>query len=96
MAEQYRVDGVISQVQRHDDEYAHEGLYLNKEKDDHRIPVLELEVEYGDGRSTQLTTRIEAFLDGLRNRTKQPVPWMGMPTESPAVIASESMSRKLH
>jgi len=96
MAAQYRVDGVISQVQRHDAEYAHEGLYLNKEKDDHRIPVLELEAEYGDGRSTQLTTRIEAFLDGLRNRTKQPVPWMGMPTESPAVIASESMSRKLH
>jgi benzoyl-CoA reductase/2-hydroxyglutaryl-CoA dehydratase subunit BcrC/BadD/HgdB len=68
MARQYKVDGVISQVQRFDAEYAHDRMFLKKAMDDRDIPILELEVEYGDGGSRQLTTRFRAFFDMLRNR----------------------------
>jgi benzoyl-CoA reductase/2-hydroxyglutaryl-CoA dehydratase subunit BcrC/BadD/HgdB len=68
MVKQYRVDGVISQIQRFDAEYAHDKMFLKREMDERRIPILELDVEYGDGRSRELTTRFETFLEMLRNQ----------------------------
>jgi benzoyl-CoA reductase/2-hydroxyglutaryl-CoA dehydratase subunit BcrC/BadD/HgdB len=96
MAEQYRVDGVISQVQRHDDEYGQDTAFLRKAMHERGIPVLELEVEYGDGRSTQLTTRIGAFLEALRKRTKAGLQSTGMSSESPARNAPAPAVRRPH
>jgi benzoyl-CoA reductase/2-hydroxyglutaryl-CoA dehydratase subunit BcrC/BadD/HgdB len=73
MAELYKVDGVISQIQRFDAEYGHDKIFLKKEMDERGIPILELDVEYGDGRSGQLTTRFEAFLEVLQNRMEEQV-----------------------
>jgi benzoyl-CoA reductase subunit C len=96
MAEQYRVDGVISQIQRFDAEYDHDELFLRKEMDERGIPILELEVEYGDGRSTQLTTRFEAFLDAVRNRTKEGVQSTVTSSGSPSRNAPAPAVRKPH
>jgi hypothetical protein len=48
-------------------------MFLKMEMDDRGIPILELDVEYGDGQSGQLTTRCEAFLEMLRNSMEKPV-----------------------
>jgi benzoyl-CoA reductase/2-hydroxyglutaryl-CoA dehydratase subunit BcrC/BadD/HgdB len=68
MAEQYKVDGVVSQIQRYDAEYSHDKMFLKKEMDERGIPILDLDVDFGDGRSEQLTARFEAFLDALKGR----------------------------
>jgi benzoyl-CoA reductase/2-hydroxyglutaryl-CoA dehydratase subunit BcrC/BadD/HgdB len=68
MAEQYKVDGVISRTQRFDAEYGHDKVFLKKEMDERRIPILDLDVDYGDGRSAELAKRSEAFLGTLKNR----------------------------
>ena len=72
MASRYRVDGVIAQVQRGDAEYAHDGMFLRKEMDDRGIPMLELDVEYGDGRSDELAARFAAFIERLQGRAAVP------------------------
>jgi hypothetical protein len=43
------------------------------EEEDRGIPILALDVEYGDGPSGQLTTRFEAFPEMLQNRMQEPV-----------------------
>jgi benzoyl-CoA reductase/2-hydroxyglutaryl-CoA dehydratase subunit BcrC/BadD/HgdB len=96
LAEQYRVDGVISQVQRSDADYDQDELFPGNEMDERGIPILELEVEYGDGPSPQLSARFEAFVDALRNRKKDGVRASVMSLGSPQWIAPASMSRKPH
>jgi benzoyl-CoA reductase/2-hydroxyglutaryl-CoA dehydratase subunit BcrC/BadD/HgdB len=68
MAGQYKVDGVVSQIQRDDAEYGHDRMILKKEMEERGIPILELDVDFGDGRSEQLTTRFEAFMEVLKRR----------------------------
>jgi benzoyl-CoA reductase/2-hydroxyglutaryl-CoA dehydratase subunit BcrC/BadD/HgdB len=68
MAGRYKVDGVVSQIQRYDAEYGHDKMFLKKEMDERGIPILELDVDYGDGRSAQLTARFEAFMEKLEGR----------------------------
>jgi benzoyl-CoA reductase/2-hydroxyglutaryl-CoA dehydratase subunit BcrC/BadD/HgdB len=68
MAGQYKVDGVISEILRYDGEYGHDKLFLDKEMKERGIPILELEVEYGESGSGQMRTRVEAFLEMLQNR----------------------------
>ena len=63
MAEQYKVDGVISEILRNDAEYGHDKLFLDKEMKERGIPILDLDVEYGEGGSGQMRTRVEAFLE---------------------------------
>jgi len=46
-AEQYKVDGVISEILRNDAEYGHDKLFLDQEMKERGIPILELDVEYG-------------------------------------------------
>ena len=72
MTSRYRVDGVIARSQRGDPLYAHAGKFLKKEMDDRGIPMLELEVEYGDGRSDELAARFGAFIERLEGRTAVP------------------------
>jgi benzoyl-CoA reductase subunit C len=68
MAEQYKVDGVISEILRNDAEYGHDKLFLDKEMGQRGIPILELDVEYGESGSGQMKTRVEAFLEMMQNR----------------------------
>jgi benzoyl-CoA reductase/2-hydroxyglutaryl-CoA dehydratase subunit BcrC/BadD/HgdB len=70
MAGQYKVDGVISEILRYDGEYGHDKLFLDKEMKERGIPILELDVEYGEGESGQMRTRVEAFLEMVQNRPK--------------------------
>jgi benzoyl-CoA reductase subunit C len=67
MAGQYKVDGVISEILRNDAEYGHDKLFLDKEMKERGIPILELDVEYGESESGQLRTRVEAFLEMVQN-----------------------------
>jgi benzoyl-CoA reductase/2-hydroxyglutaryl-CoA dehydratase subunit BcrC/BadD/HgdB len=71
MAEQYKVDGVISEILMKDGEYGHDKLFLDKEMQQRGIPILELDVEYGEGGSGQMRTRVEAFLEILQNRAEE-------------------------
>jgi benzoyl-CoA reductase/2-hydroxyglutaryl-CoA dehydratase subunit BcrC/BadD/HgdB len=72
MAGQYKVDGVISEILRNDAEYGHDKLFLDKEMKEHGIPILDLDVEYGESGSGQMRTRVEAFLEVLQNQAKAP------------------------
>jgi benzoyl-CoA reductase/2-hydroxyglutaryl-CoA dehydratase subunit BcrC/BadD/HgdB len=70
MAEQYKVDGVISEILRNDAEYGHDKLFLDKEMKERGIPILEVDVEYGENWSGQMRTRVEAFLEMVQNRPR--------------------------
>jgi len=72
MVEQYKVDGVISEILRNDAEYGHDKLFLDKEMKERGIPILELNVQYGENASGQMRTRVEAFLEMLQNRGTVP------------------------
>jgi benzoyl-CoA reductase/2-hydroxyglutaryl-CoA dehydratase subunit BcrC/BadD/HgdB len=72
-ADQYQFDRVLLHIPSYDAEYAHDKIFLKKEMGDRGIPILELDVEYGDGPSGQLTTRFEAFPEMLQNRMQEPV-----------------------
>ena len=73
MAARYKVDGVISRIQHDDAEYARDRMLLRKEMEARGIPMLELDVEYCDGRSVQLAARFEAFVGALQDRAARPV-----------------------
>ncbi len=68
MVKKYNVDGVISEIVRFDAEYGHDKIALKKEMDKRGIPILELDLEYGEGNSEGTKTRIEAFLEVLQNK----------------------------
>jgi len=67
MIEQYKVDAVISEILRNDAEYGHDKLFLDKEMKERGIPILELDVEYGESASGQMRTRVEAFLEMVQH-----------------------------
>ena len=67
MAGQYKGDGVISEILRYDGEYGHDKLFLDKEMKERGIPILELDVEYGESGSGQMRTRVEAFLEMVQH-----------------------------
>jgi benzoyl-CoA reductase/2-hydroxyglutaryl-CoA dehydratase subunit BcrC/BadD/HgdB len=69
MVQQYKVDGVISEILRNDAEYGHDKLFLDKEMAQRGIPILELDVEYGEQPSGQTGTRVQAFLEMLQTRS---------------------------
>jgi len=73
MARQYEIDGVISRTERDDGNCAHGRIALRKEMHDHGIPLLELDVEHGDGRSDELAARCGAFIEELKSRAAAPV-----------------------
>lgn len=68
MIEQYNVHGVISEIVRYCVPYGHDKPLL-KERLIHRdIPTLELDLEYGQGGSGQVRTRVEAFVEMLQTK----------------------------
>ena len=73
LAQEYKVDGVISDVVRYCAPLENDKPWFRKAMDQHGIPVLELGVDYGDAPSGQMRTRVEAFIEMLQNRVEEPV-----------------------
>lgn len=68
MIEQYNVDGVVSEIVRYCVNYGHDKPLLKRRLDDRDIPILELDLEYGQGGSGQVRVRAEAFVEMLQTR----------------------------
>jgi benzoyl-CoA reductase/2-hydroxyglutaryl-CoA dehydratase subunit BcrC/BadD/HgdB len=73
MAADYRVDGVVAEVLGFCAPLENDKPWLRKALDTRGIPVLELELEYGEQPSGQMRTRTEAFLEMLQSRAAVPV-----------------------
>jgi bzd-type benzoyl-CoA reductase N subunit len=69
-AQDYRIDGVISQIVRYCVPYCHDLPLLTKKLKEKGIPILALDVEYGSSGSGQIATRVQAFLEMLEARKK--------------------------
>jgi bzd-type benzoyl-CoA reductase N subunit len=70
LVEDYRVDGVISQIIRYCVPYAHDLPLLTERLKKAGIPTLALDVEYGTSGSGQISTRVQAFLEMLETIKK--------------------------
>ena len=92
MADRYKVDGVIARIRHDDAAHARDRMLLQKEMAARGIPMLELDVEYCDGRSAQLAARFEAFVGALQGRAAAPV--KRAPTRRR--VDSGSSSRTVH
>jgi len=72
MAEQYKVDGIVSEDVRFCTYNGWDRFDLKKQMDKRGIPILVLDVEYGENWSGQMKLRVEAFLEMLQNQAKAP------------------------
>lgn len=68
MIEQYNVHGIVSEIVRYCVAYGHDKPLLKERLDERNIPVLELDLEYGQSGSGQVSTRAEAFVEMLQTR----------------------------
>jgi bzd-type benzoyl-CoA reductase N subunit len=66
----FRIDGVISQIIRYCVPYAHDFPLLNDKLKAAKIPILNLDVEYGTSGSGQIRTRVQAFLEMMEAKKK--------------------------
>lgn len=69
LIQEYRVDGVISYVLSFCDPYAVEHYQVEKFLKAKGVPVLKVETDYSMQDAGQLKTRIEAFVEMLRQKT---------------------------
>jgi benzoyl-CoA reductase/2-hydroxyglutaryl-CoA dehydratase subunit BcrC/BadD/HgdB len=72
MAEQYKVDGIVSEIVRFCCDNGFDRVDLKKRMEERGVPILDLDVEYGIPGGAQVVTRAEAFLEMLQNRAKAP------------------------
>lgn len=70
MVKEWKVDGVVSEIVRYCVPYAHDQPFLREILEEHGIPVLELDVEYGMGGIGQVRTRVQAFIEMLEYAKK--------------------------
>jgi benzoyl-CoA reductase/2-hydroxyglutaryl-CoA dehydratase subunit BcrC/BadD/HgdB len=68
MAEQYKVDGVVSQNIRFCTYLGWDKFDLKKQLQERGIPILELDLEYGHPGGAQMMIRAEAFMEMLESR----------------------------
>ena len=68
MIEQYNVHGAVSEIVRYCVNYGQDKPLLKQRLDDLDIPILELDLEYGQGGSGQVRVRAEAFVEMLQTR----------------------------
>jgi benzoyl-CoA reductase/2-hydroxyglutaryl-CoA dehydratase subunit BcrC/BadD/HgdB len=68
MAEQYKVDGIISEIVRFCTYNGWDKFDLKKQMDQRGIPILELDLEYGHPAGAQVKIRAEAFMEMLESR----------------------------
>lgn len=69
MVKQFRVDGIVTEIIRYCVPYAHDEPMLKEclKSKDENVPILELDLEYGQGGSGQIRTRAEAFIEMIEN-----------------------------
>jgi benzoyl-CoA reductase subunit C len=67
MAEQYKVDGIISGIVRYCTYNGWDRWDLKKQMKEKDIPILDLDLEYGHPAGSQVRIRVEAFMEMLEN-----------------------------
>lgn len=67
LAKEYHVDGVIDLHLKFCNLYDTEHYFVERRLKEENIPVLGLETDYTDNDAEQLRTRVEAFLEMIRN-----------------------------
>lgn len=72
MVDEFQVDGVISEIVRYCVSYGHDKPRLKEQMDARDIPILELDLEYGQRGSGQVIIRAEAFLEMLETKHGRP------------------------
>ncbi len=70
LVNEFKVDGVISQIIRYCVPYAHDLPLLTERLKQVGIPTLALDVEYGTSGSGQISTRVQAFLEMLETKKR--------------------------
>jgi benzoyl-CoA reductase/2-hydroxyglutaryl-CoA dehydratase subunit BcrC/BadD/HgdB len=68
LAKEYQADGVIHYNLQFCHTYANEAVQVQKRLAEEGIPLLRIETDYSDGDTGQLKTRVEAFLEMIRQR----------------------------
>jgi len=68
LAEEYKVDGVISNIVRHCIPHTYLGPVTKRYFETHKIPLLELETEYSMQATGQIKTRVQAFFEIIEER----------------------------
>jgi benzoyl-CoA reductase/2-hydroxyglutaryl-CoA dehydratase subunit BcrC/BadD/HgdB len=68
MAEQYKVDGIVSENVRFCTYLGWDKFDLKKQMQERGIPILELDLEYGHPGGAQMKIRAEAFMEMLESR----------------------------
>jgi bzd-type benzoyl-CoA reductase N subunit len=68
LAKDYKVQGVITQMVRYCTPYTRDQVLLRERLEKEGIPVLSLDVEYGQGGVGAVRTRVQAFLEILKGR----------------------------
>ena len=68
LAEQYKVDGIVSQIVRFCTYNGWDKFDLKKQMQERGIPMLELDLEYGHPAGAQVKIRAEAFMEMLETR----------------------------
>jgi len=69
MTEQYKIDGIVSQIVRFCTYNGWDKFDLKKQMQERGIPMLELDLEYGHPAGAQVKIRAEAFMEMLESRT---------------------------
>jgi bzd-type benzoyl-CoA reductase N subunit len=64
----YQVEGVIYEIIRYCNTHTWDYPILKSQLDENGIPILELDLEYGTGASGRVKTRVQAFLEMLREK----------------------------
>jgi benzoyl-CoA reductase/2-hydroxyglutaryl-CoA dehydratase subunit BcrC/BadD/HgdB len=68
MAEQYKVDGIVSEIVRFCTYNGWDKFDLKKQMGERGVPILELDLEYGHPAGAQVAIRAEAFMEMLESR----------------------------
>jgi len=68
LAEQYKVDGIVSEIVRFCTYNGWDKFDLKKQMEKRGIPILEIDLEYGHPAGAQVKIRAEAFMEMLESR----------------------------
>jgi benzoyl-CoA reductase/2-hydroxyglutaryl-CoA dehydratase subunit BcrC/BadD/HgdB len=68
MADQYKVDGVVSELVRFCTYNGWDKFDVKKQMEKRGIPILEIDLEYGHPGGAQTRIRAEAFLEMLESQ----------------------------
>jgi benzoyl-CoA reductase/2-hydroxyglutaryl-CoA dehydratase subunit BcrC/BadD/HgdB len=68
MAEEYRVDGIVSEIVRFCTYNGWDKFDLKKQMTERGVPILDIDLEYGHPAGAQVEIRAEAFMEMLESR----------------------------